>query len=223
MRGAPPNLGGSDDLTLFDIIALIVLGVSVLTGMMRGATREVTTVVAFVAAAFISLFALRFTGPMALKAVHPSWAANGVAVVVVFIGAYVLLRILGAGLTRSVQNTQALGGLDRLVGGGFGVIRALVLLGIFDLVFSAATPTDRMPSWITKAALYPIARGSGAMLRGIAPKGFAVAGYLTPSVKKAIQAGAADHPASSEGGQNGGMGYDAAARKGLDDVVERSR
>lgn len=210
-------------MTLFDIIALTVLGVSVLTGVMRGATREVTTVVAFVLAAFIALFALRFTGPMALKAVHPSWAANGVAVVVVFLGVYIALRILGAGLTRSVQNARALGTIDRLIGGGFGVIRALILLGIFDLVFNAATPADRMPAWISKAALYPVAQGSGAMLRGIAPKGFAVAGYLTPSIKNAVKAGASDGPASSEGGQNGGIGYDAAARKGLDDVVERSK
>jgi membrane protein required for colicin V production len=210
-------------LTLFDIIALTVLGLSVLTGLARGAMREVTTVAAFVLAAFGSLFALRFTGPLALKSVHPSWAANGVAIVSVFIVLYLALRIIGAGLTRSVRQTQTLGTLDRLIGAGFGVVRGLVLLGIFNLVFTAATPSDRMPGWISRSALYPLAQGAGAMLRAIAPKGFAMAGYLTPKIKQAVGAGAADQPASSEGGQNAEKGYDAAARKGLDDVVERLR
>ncbi|MDR3507827.1 MAG: CvpA family protein [Caulobacteraceae bacterium] len=96
-------------MTLFDIIALLVLGVSGLVGLIRGALREVTTVVAFVLAVFLALFSLRFTGPIARGAVHPSWAGTAVAVVVVFLAAYVAFRVIGQGLTRSVHNTQVLG------------------------------------------------------------------------------------------------------------------
>ncbi len=220
-------------MTLFDIIAVVVLGVSVLTGLARGALREVSTVVAFVGAAFFSLFALRFTGPLAAKSVHPVWAANAVAVVLVFIAVYLILRLIGTNLTRSVHNTQVLGTFDRLVGAGFGMVRGLVLLGIFSLLFETATPGDKMPQWVSKSALYPLARVGGQTLKGIAPKGFAAASYLTPALKKVVGAGTQDRSAQSdaprvqEAPQDAPPihepGYSAAARKGLDDVVERNR
>ncbi len=90
-------------MTLFDFIALTILGVSTLVGLIRGALREVTTVAAFVLAVVIALFALRFTAPMARAAVHPAWAGNAVAVVVVFLAAYVLLRVLAAAATPPEQ------------------------------------------------------------------------------------------------------------------------
>ena len=70
-------------MTLFDIIALSLLGVSALVGFVRGALREVTTVVAFVIAAFAAVFGLRFAGPLARAALHPAWLGNVTALLVV--------------------------------------------------------------------------------------------------------------------------------------------
>jgi membrane protein required for colicin V production len=50
--------------------------VSGLAGLARGATREISTVVALLSAAIISVFALRITGPLAHKAIHAAWLAN---------------------------------------------------------------------------------------------------------------------------------------------------
>ena len=51
-------------MTLFDFIAILILAVSGIVGFVRGATREVMTVLAFILAVLISIFALRFTGPI---------------------------------------------------------------------------------------------------------------------------------------------------------------
>jgi membrane protein required for colicin V production len=210
-------------LTLFDAIAVLILAVSALVGVVRGALREVTTVIAFVIAVFAAAFALRFTGPLARAAVHPSWAANAVALLVVFLAAYIALRVIAAGLTRSVHNTRALGTLDRTIGGAFGLARGLIVLGVFYLVFNAATPPERVPTWISHAAFYPLSRACAEVLRTFAPQGSAVVKHLKPAMENAVRSGGSDEAASSDSGQSAGKGYSDAARKALDDVVEKSR
>ena len=173
-------------MTQFDIIALIILAISGLMGFVRGATRELITVVAFVLAVLAALFALRFAGPLARHSIHPAWLANTAALIIVFVIAYIVVRMLGAGQHRSIHDVHALGGLDRLAGLAIGLVRGFVILGVFQLVFNAATPPERMPHWISHAALYPIATDSARVLRALAPQGSAVAGRLAPTLQSAV-------------------------------------
>jgi membrane protein required for colicin V production len=210
-------------LTLFDIIALLILSVSTLVGFARGALREVTTVVAFVAGVAVAILVLPFTGAIARAAVKPSWAANTVAVVIVFLAAYILVRVAAAALTRGVHSTQTLGMVDRVIGSGFGLIRGLVFLGLFNLVFNLAPPPSGVPEWVGQAKLYPLSADCARTLLALAPKGSALAGRLTPALAHAVTDGGSEAATSSAIGQTNDNGYTHAARKGLDDAVEKSR
>lgn len=210
-------------MTLFDIIALLLLLVSTLVGFVRGALREVSTIVAFVIAVAAAIVALPFTGHAARAAVQPSWAANTVAVLVVFLAVYILVRVAAAALTRGVHSTQTLGTVDRVVGAGFGLIRGLVLLGLFNLAFNLAPPPSGVPAWVGQAKLYALSAQCARTLLALAPKGSALAGKITPAIAQAVADGSKEPAASSAIGQNPDNGYSHAARKGLDDAVEKSR
>jgi membrane protein required for colicin V production len=210
-------------LTLFDIIALLILFVSILVGFARGALREVTTVVALVIGVAAAIFALPFTGPVARAAVHPAWAGNTVAVVVVFLAAYILARVAAAAVTRGVHSTQALGTIDRVIGAGFGLVRGLVVLGLFNMVFNLAPPPSGVPAWVGQAKLYPLSAACARTLLVLAPKGSALAGRLSPAIAHAVTGGSSEPATSSAIGQSNDNGYSHAARKGLDDAVEKSR
>ncbi|MBA4792846.1 CvpA family protein [Phenylobacterium sp.] len=202
-------------MTLFDVIALALLAVSAGVGFFRGAVREMATVLALLVAAAAALWGLRFSGPVAREIMDPAWAANVAAVVVVFTVVYIVLRLLGGGLANKVQATDVLGFLDRLIGAGFGLLRSLVVLGAFSLALNAATPPERMPTWITGAALYPLTRAAGEVLKTFAPKGFDVADRLRPAISDAVRDGAGDPPSEE--------GYDERARDHIDELVEQSR
>ena len=133
-------IGVDRALTLFDVIAGLILLVSVLVGFARGALREVITVIALAVAIVAAVLALRLTGPLARAAIHPAWAGTVAALAVVFLAIYILLRVFGAALIRSVHNTSGLGGVDRAIGGGFGLVRGLIALGLLVLVFNVVTP-----------------------------------------------------------------------------------
>jgi membrane protein required for colicin V production len=189
---APTGREDDEPVTQFDLIALLVLAASGLIGFARGALRELTTLFAFAAAVAVALYSLRFTGPLARHAIHPGWAANAAALVLGFLVAYIAVRMIGGLIARSVHKVQALGGVDRVAGLGIGLVRGFVVLGVFQLVFVAATPPERMPRWISHAALYPAAADSGRVLTALEPTGLAVAGKLAPTLKRAVVDGGND-------------------------------
>lgn len=203
-------------MNLFDLAAGLVLIVSALIGWLRGGAREVTTVIAFVAAAVVALMALRFTGPIARHAIHTVWLANIAAILIIFVAVYILLRVAAGALTRRIHQTSGLSGADRTLGAGFGVVRALVILGLANLTINAIMPADRMPSWISGAVLYPVSDVSAQTLKTFAPQGAKLARQVAPAVGHAItdgdQAGAAQN-----------RDYNGASGNSLEVRVEKSR
>ncbi len=173
-------------MTQFDLIVIMLLAVSGLIGCLRGATREVLTVLAFVLAVLVALFGLRFSGPLFRHWTHPAWLANSLAAIVVFAVVYIGARLATAKLVNNVRQADHLSLLDRVIGLGFGLVRGLILLGVFQLIFHAATPPERMPKWISQAVLYPLAVDSAKVLRALAPQGSLVANRLAPALQNAV-------------------------------------
>lgn len=188
-------------MNLFDLVAGSTLVISALIGLSRGAVMEVVTLFAFTVAAALSVYLLPFTKPIAVQSVHPSWVANAVAVGASFLIAYIGLRLLGSGVSRAIRSQATLGTLDRTLGFAFGVVRALVAMGVVYLVFTA-TPFGHPPELMTSARLYPLARGSGRMLASIAPGGLSELEGFGTSLKNRMSGSEPEPPAGPvEAGQ----------------------
>ena len=127
-----PRLSRIKNVTQFDLIVALIILVSIAVGFVRGATRELVTALSFVLAAAISLILVRYTAPLFRPLIDPDWVAVLVAILVVFLIAFVLLRLLGGRLSHGLLETPALGTVDRGVGAGIGVVRALIVLGAFS-------------------------------------------------------------------------------------------
>ncbi|RYF94745.1 MAG: CvpA family protein [Caulobacteraceae bacterium] len=195
-------------MTLFDVLAGLLLFISALTAFMRGATKELTGMLAFIIAALIAIYALRFSAPVLRGMMSPDWAAVTAALLIVFVVVFLVLKIIGGQITRGVQSGGALGTLDRLIGAAFGLIRAMVILGAFTLLVQLAGGETGPPRWVSEARLYPLTVAAGKVLKAFAPSAFAAAGKVAPAVKDAVRDGA---------------GYSDAERRTMDDAVEKSR
>lgn len=195
-------------MTLFDVLAGLLLVISALTAFMRGATRELTGMLAFVIAALVSIVCLRFSAPMFRGMMSPDWAAVTAALLVVFVIVFLLLKVVASQITNRVQSAGALGTLDRTIGAGFGIVRALVILGAFTLLIQLAGGEKGPPGWVKDATLYPLTAAAGKVLKAFAPEGFAAAGKIAPAVSDAVKKGA---------------GYSDEQREKMDDLVEKNR
>lgn len=127
-------------LTGWDYVLVLVVGISVLIGLIRGMIRTVFAlgawVVALIGAPLLAPLAIEYTGFQ-----EKSW----VMVVLVFLVLFVLVRLLGALLSKAI-NGIGLGGADRLAGGLFGVLRALVLVALM-VAAARLTGMDNDQSW----------------------------------------------------------------------------
>ena len=188
---------GDPDVTLYDLIAVVILLASAGAGYSRGGVRELVAVLAFVLAVVISVASFRYSAPIARHAIHIHFLANAAAILAVFMIAYAVLRAIGDMVVGKMPAGHAEGGLNKALGGVFGLVRGVIVLGVFYLIFNAATPPERVPHWIKGAALYPLSGEAGHMLMALAPEGSAVAHKVE--------------------------GYDAASRKSVDDLVEKTR
>ena len=173
-------------MTFFDLLVVVLLLISGLVGFVRGFTREVVTVAAFLGGALAALFTLRFTRPLGRAMIDPDWAGDVSAFLIVFLIVYIMLRVLGAGLHMRVRKIGALSSIDRAAGAGVGLIRAVVLIGVFHLVLHTVTPEDRLPTWMTGAASYPMSSAAASALRVVAREGAENADGLAPAIRGAV-------------------------------------
>jgi membrane protein required for colicin V production len=202
-------------MSLFDLAAGLLLLVSVLVGWFRGGAREVATVAALVVAAVVALYALRFSGPVARHAIQTPWLANIAAILIVFAAAYILLRVAASALSRGLHRTRGLGEADHIAGAGFGLARALVVLGLVNLTLTAVTPPERMPEWISGAMLYPLSTASARALKAFAPQGARLAHEVAPVVGHAVAG------ADTDNGSPGGDDQNRAKSSGERDTHGR--
>lgn len=182
-------------MTGFDVFAILVILASAGAGWVRGATREVITLLSFVLAAFIALIALPLTAPIGRGLVDPDWAGTILSAVGSFLLIYFGIRIFGSFLSKRAQAHPQLGGVDRFLGVFVGSARALVLLGAIHLVIVAAMPGEKTPRWLSEAALRPATAGAARLIQIILPGIGRGADALSPVVSSSVSKGFSDDEA----------------------------
>lgn len=183
-------------MTQFDFIVLGLLVISAAVGFVRGAVREVFALLALLGAAAVAIFGLPVFGPMIRAVIKPDWLGTVASLVLLFVVAFVALRLIGAAIARQVQNTQMLGFLDRSLGLLIGLGRGLIVLGALFLMFNAATPQDLRPKWITGAQTWPLATSMGGLILKLVPQGLDLAGRMKPAFDRAVGDGSGDRSAT---------------------------
>jgi membrane protein required for colicin V production len=132
-------------VTWLDYGVLAVLLLSTAWGAWRGLVREVMSLAGWVIA---FLAANLFAGPLAdllPKAIQrPEWRTL-IAFVAVFIATLVVTTLASVLLAR-ILKAAGLGGLDRMLGALFGLLRGLLIILAFALV-AGLTLLPRQPAW----------------------------------------------------------------------------
>ncbi len=156
-------------MALLDWILILVLGLSLLRGLWRGAVSQLFGIMGFIAGFFL---AQRF-GPdlgARLAAVfsslpHPAF----IAAALLFMLTWFLVALAGAWISRGLRS-GGVGGTDRLLGGALGLVKGglgvLVLVWAIGFLFPPDHPLFR------DSRLLPYAQAASRFLIEAAPKSF---------------------------------------------------
>ncbi len=128
-----------------DLVLLGVLAVSVLLGLWRGLVFEVLSILGWVAA----YFACPYVAPFIANWLPQDKLAPNLLHALSLVLAFMLILLLwglSARLLRALIHATPLSIIDRVLGGGFGVLRG-VLIGLLAVVLVSMTPAVRSGPW----------------------------------------------------------------------------
>lgn len=148
-------------MTWLDYAVLGVFALSVVWGVWRGLVREVIAILGWVIAFLAANLLAGPLGELMPAAVPTPELRLLAAFVCVFLGALILSSLAGLLLSKVVR-AVGLGGLDRLLGGVFGLARALLIV-IAAALLAGLTSAPRQPFWRDAVSGEPMARSALAL------------------------------------------------------------
>ncbi|MDQ3077506.1 MAG: CvpA family protein [Pseudomonadota bacterium] len=157
-------------MTALDIFVLLVVGGAAMVGFVRGFAHEVLALLAWVA----GIVALKlFHTPLTAGLVDSVGTQRGAAVVafaLLFLPSYIAVKLFARAVGGRTRRS-VLGPVDRVLGGGFGMVKGLIGATLFFLLANFATDLvygsrAERPEWMTSSRSYPLLNASGRAVVG---------------------------------------------------------
>ena len=145
-----------------------MLGSAVLA-MIRGFTREVFAIVAWVSAAAAAYYFHGDVLPYIQPYIEDERLALGVTLAGIFFVTLIVVSLITMRISDFILDSRA-GPLDRTLGFIFGAARGLVLVVIAVLFLNFFVPLERQPSWIAEAQSKPWLDSLGQELMSYLPE-----------------------------------------------------
>ena len=96
------------ELAALDYIVIAVLSLSGIIALIRGLTREVLSIIGWIAAFYGALFALPLLRDMVREFISPAWIADGVILVVVFVIILIGFSLASKAFTDKLKNFKVI-------------------------------------------------------------------------------------------------------------------
>lgn len=133
-------------LSTIDIILSIPLAFGLIKGLWKGFVQEITSIVALVAGIIVAYFFSSLLQPY-VKALFEVSTKNSeiIAFVAAFAGVYILVSLLGKMISK-LLDFIALGSIDHILGGVFGLLKYVTIICIV-LALINLLPPENLPNW----------------------------------------------------------------------------
>ena len=158
-------------LTYLDLALVAMMIVSGLLAMYRGFTREVLSILSWIAAAAAVLYFVFYQKPLAEQLAQQFSAPLIVAQVaggaLVFLIILIVVHLITARISDSILDSNV-GMIDRILGFAFGVVRGFVLIVIPFMFYEAfyPEPSTQFP-WVREARSLPYLKSTGNTFRTV--------------------------------------------------------
>jgi len=155
-------------ITLLDGILVGFTLVSAMLAMVRGFSREVLSIVSWVAAAVAAFFFYKPVLPYVQPYVDNDKIAMAAAAGVVFIIALIVVSVITMKLADWIIDSR-IGALDRTLGFLYGAARGILVVAVALLFFNWLAGA-KAPGWVANAKSRPLLETIGAKLESLLPE-----------------------------------------------------
>jgi membrane protein required for colicin V production len=154
-------------MTALDVFVFLLLIGGAAIGFVRGFVHEVISLFAWIVAiAMLKLFHTQLWHGLTGTVTDSPTAAAVIAFAVLFVPSFVIVKLLARAIGGKTRRHRLLGPFDRVLGGGFGMLKGLLAVTLFFLLANLATdmvygPKADRPLWMTRSRTYPLLNASG--------------------------------------------------------------
>ena len=154
-------------MTALDVFVFLLLIGGAAIGFVRGFVHEVISLLAWIVAiAMLKLFHTQLWTGLIGTFGSSSAAAAVIAFAILFIPSFLAVKLVARSLGGKTRRSPVLGPVDRVLGGGFGMVKGLLGATLFFLLANLATdmvygPQAERPDWLRSSRTYPLLNSSG--------------------------------------------------------------
>lgn len=112
-----------------DFLVITVVILSIVFALYRGLVRELLGITAWILAALLGLYSYPYVQPIMHMVIENEVIAGLVGATIIALAVLVIMTIINAKITSKLRKSS-LSGLDRILGFGFGVFRAWLLVAL---------------------------------------------------------------------------------------------
>ncbi len=159
----------SSPFTALDVVLIGIAFLSAILAMFRGFTREVLSILSWVAAGGAALWAYPLMKDRVRELIQPEPLADGVLIAGTFIIVLIAVSLITVRITDLILDSQ-IGAIDRTLGFIFGLVRGVILVVIAFLFFSWLVPERQQPDWVRNAQTAPFMIATGEVLLSYLPE-----------------------------------------------------
>lgn len=163
---------------IFDLIIIGLVLLSVILGFMRGFCKEVFTIFGWVAAIIATIYFAPVSFHIGEKYIENPLLARLATSSAIFLGTLGICSLVSYFATKTIHASK-LGLIDQTFGLIFGIVRAVVILGLAYMLFlfTFSRPETR-PAFVQNAKTRPFLEASSNWIQAIAPETMEI--NLTP-------------------------------------------
>lgn len=169
---------------ILDIVVGVILFLSMLVAWFRGFIREVLTILGLVGACLAALYGAAYITPTLYEWMAGSkpegaklfdmipynYVAIGSAYLLIFVIVFAALSLFTHWLSKTAKES-GLGALDRSLGVLFGLLRALVLIGLMFVPVNALFDEEEKESWFSDSKTYVYVDYTARLIAAAIPDG----------------------------------------------------
>ena len=152
-----------------DVVIIIIVAVSALIAFNRGLVKEVLSIVGWVLATAAIIYLLPVFLPISKKFIDNGILAGILTALFIFV-TFFIFWIYSTSQVIGKIRTSKLNGLDRMLGLFFGVMRAFLLVILFNIMVSWIIPADKQSEVLQESKYYQLAGSFAKPLEEMIPQ-----------------------------------------------------
>lgn len=158
-----------EQLSNLDVVILICFAISLFVGFIQGFTKELLSTIGLALFFVVNIYFLPLMRPWMGKYVANKYLAD-VVIFLIITAVFYTLWILSTDRFITKVRSSSLSFTDRIFGVGFGLLRALLILGFCFLIVKVVLPEEIEKGAVKESKFFVMAKTSSDFIEEVLPE-----------------------------------------------------